>query len=285
MPQLRQLRQIASIEAPRSSSFIQYPSSGTPLCESARGACGGDDARAGRSRRSRRRIDTPETRRPAAQQVEALCCAPRNVDHHERGARPGRSASAELVRRTAVGSCSNRLPAQVMPACVAWRSKLARAAKKLLRLDHFAWMRRASVLLVLLILLLAARHLAWHNASAGLLLISSPIEDRDSWNISPSSIAGMGIHASRPLRRGASLGPCVVWTDTGAITVPQITAMGAMVNHAASPSNTAVLAHRPGGDALELELVLVRDLRKGEEVTTDYLISPAFIALPMPWWR
>ncbi len=168
---------------------------------------------------------------------------------------------------------------------VAVGSSLARAAKKLLRVDHFAWIRRASVLLVLIILLLAVRHLAWRNASAGLLLTASPTEDRDSWKISPSSIAGMGVHATRSLQRGTSLGPCVVRATQGAIAVPEITAMGLMVNHASSPSNTAVLAHRPGGHALELELVLVRDLRKGEEVTTDYFISPAFIALPMPWWR
>jgi hypothetical protein len=181
-----------------------------------------------------------------------------------------------------------------MPTCVVRRIHCVRrnlsrgwvaVAKELLKLDHFAWILRASALLMLILLLLTVRHAAWRNASAGLLLTSAPTEDRDSWSISPSSIAGMGVHATRPLRRGASLGPCVVWTDTGVIAVPEITAMGAMVNHATSPSNTAVLAHRPGGHALELELVLVRDVSNGEEVTTDYFVSPAFIALPMPWWR
>lgn len=230
--------------------------------------------------------------------VPAPCCALRNGDHHEGSARPDRSAGTAPVNSPRSVQKQNRLPSQVLARVarrmhwvhhnfsrykVAVGSRLARAAKKLLRLDHFAWIRRASVLLALVILLLAVRHLAWRNASAGLLLTSTPTEDRDSWKISPSSIAGMGVHATRSLRRGTSLGPCVVWTDTGAIAVPQITAMGAMVNHASNPS--AVLAHRPGGHALELELVLVRDLRKGEEVTTDYFISPAFIALPMPWWR
>jgi hypothetical protein len=160
-----------------------------------------------------------------------------------------------------------------------------KATEKILRLDHFAWMRRASVLLVLVLLLLAVRHLMWSHASAGLLLASTPIEGQDSWTVSPSSIAGMGVHAARPLQRGASLGPCVVWKRSGTIPVPEITAMGAMINHAASPSNTAVLARRPGAHALDLELVLLRDVDRGEEVTSDYIMSPAFIALPMPWWR
>ena len=60
--------------------------------------------------------------------------------------------------------------------------------------------------------------------------------------------------------------------------------MGSMINHASTPHNTAILAHRGGSRSSDLELVLLRDLKSGEEVTSDYLISPAFIALPLPWW-
>jgi hypothetical protein len=163
-------------------------------------------------------------------------------------------------------------------------SALAGAPDKIMRLDHFAWVRRAGTLLAVLVFLLAVRQFLWHRASAGLLLAGTPVEPDDSWTLSPSRIAGIGIHAARHLRRGASLGPSVVWTQDGALAVPSITEMGSMVNHASTPHSTAILAHRTGSRSSDLELVLLRDLGPGEEVTSDYLVSPAFIALPMPWW-
>lgn len=111
----------------------------------------------------------------------------------------GRARRSHCIRRT-------------IPRCrAAAVSALAAVPEKVLRLDHFFWVRRAGSLLLLLVFLLSVRHLLWYRASAGLLLATTAIEAADSWTVSPSSIAGVGVHATRPLKRGASLGPSVVW--------------------------------------------------------------------------
>ena len=150
------------------------------------------------------------------------------------------------------------------------------------------WQWRFTRLLLLLLLLLLLRHLAWLRATSGMRLLSdAPV--RNEWQISDSKIQGQGIHITSDMRRGESLGIVVNWASGPWAPRPHVVPPGPHVNHAWNPS--AILSHREfaavapkSHTPAPLELVLVRDLKSGEEVTTNYLISPCFIALPAPWW-
>lgn len=173
------------------------------------------------------------------------------------------------------------------PAVVAALSALQR---RLLHADHALWQARFGRALALLLVFVLLRHTAWHRASAPLkLAANAPV--RSEWAIGPSNIQGQGVHVTADMRRGESLGPCVTWSGAQLLARPQIFGLGPWINH--SWLGSATLAYRETTGTTqqgrqqnhgELELVLLRDLHAGEEVTSNYLISPSFIALPMPWW-
>lgn len=153
---------------------------------------------------------------------------------------------------------------------------------RVMAVDHFRWARVCVRLLLLILMLCAVRHIAWARASREVLHARSPVSN--SWEVSRSEIQGVGLHVTSPVTAGTSLGPCITWSRH---LVAKIETLGLHVNHAWNP--TAILAYRPSATPGEagsstLELVLLRDLRNGEEVTSNYLVSPAFIALPNPWW-
>ena len=133
--------------------------------------------------------------------------------------------------------------------------------------------------------------------------------------VGPSSVHGVGLHTTTKLQRGTSLGKCVTWSVAGLLPRPKIERVGLHVNHSWRPNAILASRHSPNADASTgaihtsssasamamggtgtgtgtgtppvLELILLRDLEAGEEVTSNYLLSPVFIALPWPWpiWR
>ena len=104
---------------------------------------------------------------------------------------------------------------------------------------------------------------------------------------------GVGLHVTRVLPRGTSLGVCVTWSQQEMLPRPKIEELGLHVNHSWRPNaSLAACISGSGSEAASglpaaLELILLRDLGAGEEGTSNYLLSPIFIALPWPWpiWR
>jgi hypothetical protein len=116
---------------------------------------------------------------------------------------------------------------------------------------------------------------------------------RDALEVRNSSVHGRGLFARRDLFRGDVVGPVV--TRTWGV-FPQITPIGAFLNHACDPVANAEaemvwdLEAVWDGDALilfaervlrvprKIDLKLLRDVPKGSEVLQNYEQGPWFVA-------
>ena len=173
-----------------------------------------------------------------------------------------------------------RLAGGLRPAAVAM---LAGLQTKALVMDQLSWVGERLVLA--LVVLCFARHMAWKRASQRALPADEaapPVAASDCWAVEPSRIEGLGLHLTADLAKGTSLGDVVRWS-VSALPQPSVQRLGRHVNHSGHPNAILVSVRRGGQETLEL--VLLRDVEAGEEITSSYLLSPAFIALPYPWWR
>lgn len=88
--------------------------------------------------------------------------------------------------------------------------------------------------------------------------------------ITKSPIHGYGVFAKTSLERG---------TNMGRVTnpYPKVTAMGKKINHSYEPNCSLLYI----GD--RHELLTLKDIRKGEELTLDYDFCPGFLGADIAW--
>lgn len=99
-----------------------------------------------------------------------------------------------------------------------------------------------------------------------------------AFRIGPSKIQGKGVLATRPLKKGESLGEVIVYEWWGWLPSPQITEdLGVWVNHSYEPN--AELQWR--GTPKAWHLVMTKPVKRGGEITIDYADTPWYIEGPL----
>ena len=175
---------------------------------------------------------------------------------------------------------------RITPAVMVVGRPRALARRRMLK--PFVWVRRLTLCLCFSFALLGWKQNRWRAVEHELLgrvAAVTPASGASAFAVRDSAIAGQGVFATRALRAGENLGAALLWrADRWS---PESTTLGGKVNHAPAERATCTVVERrapSSSSGAAYDLVALRAVAAGEELTASYYATPFFVELPAPWW-